>query len=63
MRTLGDTNQQRKLEEKQLAEKLFISMVGNSELTKDKAFIVCLMEDAFKLAKEFKSECRDRYDQ
>ena len=61
MRTLGDVNQQKKLEEEKLAEKLFISMAGNPHYT-ERYTAAQIVEDAFFLAKEFKAECRDRYE-
>jgi len=48
-------------EEQKLAEKLFISMMGNPDYTKA-VTPDDILEDAFQLAKEFKAECKDRYE-
>ena len=50
-----------KQEEQKLAEKLFISMMGNS-LYIERYVHKQIIQEAFLLAKKFKTECRDRYE-
>ena len=51
-----------KQEEQKLAEKIFVSMMGNSSVV-ETMLSNSIIDTSIQLAKEFKDKCRGEYDQ